>query len=198
MMLKRHDLGMGPSDWIALGMLGVGAIMGTFGPTAVRILGVVIFLAAIVGWGISHNRESGTPPASPAPPQRRLSARERQVIVERLSQFKGTPIAAGASFGDDEAQAYRDDLVEALTAAGWAFDGHVGVGEIVPTPIGVGVRENQAEAEADRVPAAAAALIATLVDLHIMNRRPDGKLPLDIDPRVPADRFWLFVGKRPQ
>jgi hypothetical protein len=114
-----------------------------------------------------------------------------------MSQFKGCPISAGARFGDDEAKAYRDDLVEALMAAGLAFDGHVGVAEIVPTPTGVGVRANQAEANAGRVSEAATALIVTLVDLHIMSRRSDGKLPLDADPNVPADRFWLFVGRHP-
>jgi hypothetical protein len=170
------------------------------------VLAAILFLVSQIlgGWKAIYSDLSGLfsqasvsqPPMQALPPPRRLSSHDKRVIIERLSQLKGTKIAAGAPFGDDEAKAYRDDLVDALTSAGWAFDGHVGEAEMQPPAYEVGVRVNQAEVEAGRIPAAAVALVAILVDLHIMDRDSEGRLPFNIDPGVAPDRFWLFVGIR--
>jgi len=177
-------------------------------PLAVIALFSILVSQIWGGWKAIYTDVSGVFSPSPASqpsgrtdqPQsqlpRRLSSHDKRVIIERLSQFKGTPIAAGAPFGDDEAKAYRDDLVDALTGAGWAFDGHVGEAEMQPPAYEVGVRVNQTEVEAGRIPAAAVALVATLVDLHIIDRDSEGRLPFNIDPKVKPDRFWLFIGIR--
>jgi hypothetical protein len=170
-------------------------------------MGTLIALSVVsaVIWGylyftypifeIDQHRDNVIIPVNPPSLQaRHLSAHERQVLIAHLSQFKGTKIAAGAPFGDDEAKAFRDDLVDALTSAVWAFDGHLGEAEMQPPAFGVGVRVNRGEIEAGRIPVAAAVLVATLVDLHIVNRSSEGRLPIDADPAVHADRFWLFVG----
>jgi hypothetical protein len=178
------------------------------GGITVRIVISTIVGAAIFGgtagalnwvdWQQVPKGEKAPPPTVQNQLPRRLSSQDKRIIVERLSQFKSTQIAAGAPFGDDEAKAFRDDLVDVLTSAGWAFDGHVGEAEMQPPAYEVGVRINQAEVEAGRIPAAAVALVATLVDLHIMQRDSQGRLPFNIDPSVKPDRFWLFVGIRRQ
>jgi hypothetical protein len=138
------------------------------------------------------------PVTVPVPAPRRLSSHEREELITRLSQFKGTKIAAGAPFGDDEAKQYRDDFVAALNEAGWEFDGHVGEAEMVPPVVGVIVRMNLDEALQGRVPPAEEALAATLVDLHIIQRTANGKLPITVASEAPKDRIWLFVGTRPK
>ena len=160
---------------------------------------IVIFVLAVgTNWAIgpipTHKTASTTVP-------RRLSSAQRKEIVERLAQFKGTKIAAGAPFGDDEAKAYRDDFVEALTAAGWAFDGHVGEEEIEPPLVGVHITMNRQEAEAGKIPEAVQALVATLIDIRAITRTTDGKFPLRVDTNWhpdPINRASIDIGSQPK
>ena len=45
---------MEPSDWLAITVLGVGAVMGTFGKHVVRGVGLALVAVAFLGWIISH------------------------------------------------------------------------------------------------------------------------------------------------
>src|ERR1700676_1303633 len=61
---------MGASDWLAIGLVGVGALMGTPGPKIVRLGGGALFILAVVGWAVSHYWNTGvsTPPVLSHPP----------------------------------------------------------------------------------------------------------------------------------
>jgi hypothetical protein len=41
---------MGASDWIAVVLLGLGAIMGTFGRRMIRMAGVALIVVGVIGW----------------------------------------------------------------------------------------------------------------------------------------------------
>jgi hypothetical protein len=49
------------SDWIAIGVLGAGALMGTLGRRVVRVCGFVIMLVAVVGWWLAPFPKADAP-----------------------------------------------------------------------------------------------------------------------------------------
>lgn len=51
---------MGISDWIAIAVLGAGAVMGTLGKRLIRAIGITLIMVALVGAAFSH-RESLLP-----------------------------------------------------------------------------------------------------------------------------------------
>jgi hypothetical protein len=180
-----------------IGTLGLLLYDGKFAASQVA----AVMMACIIGCGLTYWYMPENPGHTQTAQARRLSSAQRKEIVERLSQFKGTKIAAGAPFGDDEAQTYRDDFVNALSDAGWAFDGHVGEEEIDPPLIGVWVTMNREETEAGRIPDAVEALLATLINIHVIERTPQGKMPLRVDTNWhsdPIDRISIDVGKQPK
>ena len=115
-----------------------------------------------------------------------------------LSKLPGTKIAVGSLMGDDDGKAYRDDFVDVFNRAGWALDGHVGEAMFDKNPIGLVVRLNKADSEAQRVPAGAQALIEALAALNLIQRTPDGKLPISKANDGPVDRFSLIIGTKPR
>ncbi len=59
-----ENLAVGISDWVNLSMVGVGALMGTFGRNAVRAIGIVIIIVAACGAAFTHfyqNAEAQNP-----------------------------------------------------------------------------------------------------------------------------------------
>lgn len=130
--------------------------------------------------------------------QRHLTPEQKTALVAMLSKLPGTKIAVGSLMGDDDGKAYRDDFVDVFNRAGWALDGHVGEAMFDKNPIGLVVRLNKADLEAQRVPAGAQALIEALAALNLIQRTPDGKLPISKANDGPVDRFSLIIGTKPR
>ena len=49
---------MGISDWIAVSLVGLGALMGTFGRNVIRITGVTLIVVSALGVTLSHYRQA--------------------------------------------------------------------------------------------------------------------------------------------
>jgi hypothetical protein len=82
---------MGVSDWIAIAVLGAGAIMGTLGHRAIRLIGGALILAALLGLGIGHyHNVELPPPVPPRPPTPHLRSDEPKQYTERTARELAT------------------------------------------------------------------------------------------------------------
>jgi hypothetical protein len=130
--------------------------------------------------------------------QRHLTDSQKQTLIERLSAFRGTPVAVASLFGDDDGKVYRDDFAEVFNKAGWALEGRVGEAMYDRNIVGVEVSVNKAEAEAGRIPVAAAPLLEVLGALDLVPKLPDGRMTLNKRPETPPGRIHMLIGVKPR
>ena len=124
--------------------------------------------------------------------QRRLSYDEKRALIAALRPYRGHKIAIAAIYGDDDAKAYAEDLVQAFEAAGWALDAAgITFQRWNRTPVGVEVTLNEADARAGRVSAGTGAPINAVRRMGLV----DGNAVF-MNPDVPACEVQLRVGHR--
>jgi hypothetical protein len=125
--------------------------------------------------------------------KRRLSYEEKRSLIAALAPYRGQAISVAASYGDEDAKAYAEDLLQVLDAAGWNLGRapKVSLERFARTPIGVEVTLNEADARAGRLSAATGALINAVRRLGLV----DGNA-IFMTTDVPSGGVQLRVGHR--
>jgi hypothetical protein len=125
--------------------------------------------------------------------KRRLSYEEKRNLIAALAPYRGQAISVAASYGDEDAKAYAEDLLQVLDAAGWSMGRapKVSLERFARTPVGVEVTLNEADARAGRLSAATGALINAVRRLGLV----DGNA-IFMTSDVPAGGVQLRVGHR--
>lgn len=125
--------------------------------------------------------------------QRRLSYEEKRALIAALRFHLGHKVRVVATFGDDDAKTYAEDLAQVLDAAGWKLDTKEPIifRRWDRSPVGVEVTLNEADARAGRLSAGMGALINAVRKLGLA----DGNTVF-MNSDVPSGEVELRVGRR--
>ena len=124
--------------------------------------------------------------------QRRLTANEKDSLVEALRPYAGQKVTIAAIAGDEDDKVYVTDFVEVLEAAGWQYP-NVTYRHWDRDPVGVEITLNEADGRAGRVNVAIGALINVVRKLGLT----DGNT-IYMNGEIPAGEAQIKIGKKLQ
>ena len=124
--------------------------------------------------------------------QRRLTANEKDSLVEALRPYAGQKVTIAAIAGDEDDKVYAGDFVEVLQAAGWAHP-DVTYRHWDRDPVGVEITLNESDGRAGRVNVAIGALINVVRKLGLT----DGNT-IYMNGEIPAGEALIKIGKKLQ
>jgi hypothetical protein len=122
--------------------------------------------------------------------QRRLTANERDMLIDTLRPFAGQKVSIAAIDGTDDDKVYATDFVEVFEAAGWDHP-VVTYGRWDRDPVGVEITLNEADGRAGRVNVAVGALINVVRKLGLT----DGNT-IYMNSEIPAGQILVKIGKK--
>ena len=124
--------------------------------------------------------------------QRRLTANEKDSLVEALRPYAGQKVTIAAIAGDDDDKVYASDFVEVLQAAGWEHP-NVTYRHWDRDPVGVEITLNEADGRAGRVNVAIGALINVVRKLGLTEGNT-----IYMNGEIPAGEALIKIGKKLQ
>lgn len=122
--------------------------------------------------------------------QRRLTANERDLLIETLRPFAGQKVSIAAIDGSDDDKVYATDFVEVFEAAGWEHPA-VTYRRWDRDPIGVEITLNEADGRAGRVNVGVGALINVVRKLGLT----DGNT-IYMNSDIPTGEVQIKIGKK--
>jgi hypothetical protein len=124
--------------------------------------------------------------------QRRLTANEKDSMVEALRPYAGQKVTIAAIAGDDDDKVYAGDFVEVLQAAGWEYP-NVTYRHWDRDPVGVEITLNEADGRAGRVNVAIGALINVVRKLGLTEGNT-----IYMNGEIPTGEALIKIGKKLQ
>ncbi len=122
--------------------------------------------------------------------QRRLTANEKDLLVETLRPFAGQKVSIAGIDGTDDDKVYVTDFVEVFEAAGWEHP-DVTYRRWDRDPVGVEITLNEADGRAGRVNVAIGALINVVRKLGLT----DGNT-IYMNGDIPMGQVEIKIGKK--